>query len=79
MEQAQKSDQSIRNKIKACWKDIDKENICVITYPELRSLLKNMGVSLSEEEFKQVLQKVDKGDTGTIEYQDFEPIGYELV
>jgi Ca2+-binding EF-hand superfamily protein len=51
----------------------------VITHPELDQLLKNIGVNLSTDEFKEVLKKVDKDDTGTVEFDNFFEVGFELV
>lgn len=60
MEQPLKNDKALKTKINTFWKEIDRDNIRVITYPELKDLLKNMGINLSEEEFKIVLQRIDK-------------------
>jgi len=42
------------------------ENLRVITHVELQKLLANIGIRLQAEEFKDVLKKVDKDDTGTV-------------
>ena len=41
--------------------------------------MENLGIKLKEEEKKEVLKRVDKEETGTVEYDNYQQVVYEIL
>lgn len=62
---------NVQNQLKKYFREIDKENIGVITQPEFLQLIKNVGVRLNLIEEKEILKKVDPQESGMVEYANY--------
>lgn len=65
--------------LKKHFRQVDTENIGIITRPELITVLKTAGISLNAAEEKQVLVRVDPDDTGMVEYRKYSSIMQEIL
>ena len=55
--------------VKEAFKLLDKDGNGYIDYDELRSVLREKGEALSEEEFQQVIDELDANKDGRIDYE----------
>lgn len=53
-------------KLKQYFKQVDKDDIGVITHQELLTLIQNIGVKLSLSEQKELLKRADPSETGVV-------------
>lgn len=79
MEKPKKDNQSLVEDLKVNFREIDTENIGVVTRPEFLQIIKNVGLKLSEEEEKEMLNRADPEYTGTVIYQKYEEIVREVL
>ena len=74
MEKTEPDTKTINAQLKKSFKEVDPENIGVITYPEFLSLIKSVGIKLSGLQEKQILKRLDPEETGMIEYQNYQAV-----
>ena len=55
--------------VKEAFKLLDKDGNGYIDYDELRSVLREKGEALSEEEFQRVIDELDANKDGRIDYE----------
>lgn len=79
MEKPKKDNQSLVEDLKVNFREIDTENIGVVTRPEFLQIIKNVGLKLSEEEEKEMLNRADPECTGTVIYDKYEEIVKEVL
>ena len=66
MEVPRKNQEVLEQNLKAHFREVDEENIGVVTRPEFLKIIKNLGLKLDEKEQKEVLDRVDNENTGMV-------------
>lgn len=61
----------IKNEYQEAFQIFDKDRTGTLSDKDLLVVLRALGQDPSEEEFHEILSKVDKGNTGKISFQDF--------
>lgn len=59
------------SQLKKYFREVDKEDIGVITHQELLALIQNIGVKLTALEEKELLKRADPQETGMVEYKNY--------
>lgn len=59
------------SQLKKYFREVDKEDIGVITHQELLALIQNIGVKLTALEEKELLKRADPHETGMVEYKNY--------
>ena len=78
MEKPGPNTKEIECQIKKYFREVDVENIGVITHVEYLTLIKNVGVKLTASEEKDLLKRMDPEETGMIEFENYRTISREF-
>lgn len=71
MENAGPNAKAVQKELKKHFREVDVENIGVITHAEYLTLIKNVGVKLTAQEEKDLLKRMDPEETGMVDYANF--------
>lgn len=78
MEKPKSHAQAVQAKLKQFFKQVDKDDVGVITHQELLALTQNIGVKLTPLEQKELLKKADPTETGMVEYDCYQQVAREF-
>lgn len=58
-------------RLKACFRSFDKNGDGTISAADMKAVYAEAGRSLTEDELKRLMAKIDKDGSGTISYEEF--------
>lgn len=74
MERSSMNEQNVQADIRFFFREVDVENIGVVTRDEFLKIVGNLGLRLSGKEKDELLRRADPDHTGTVEFAKYEEI-----
>lgn len=61
------------------FRSFDKEDLGIVSYTEFEEILKSLNLQIVPNDFKRLVLSCDKNKNGMIEYEEWVPIGAEII